>query len=262
MRLLSLITLFLLFSCKEKKSENAQASFFEKELISAYRFHEVNDKLVNSNELKMAPGVWASALRVSIYGNSFQRADYCLLIKRPQGLEPGMAHFTLANDFEAPCSEFLFAPPASERMEFYNLTIEANDKRLVLKVDDKNFVYPLFNDHNEWGAGISPHGPETKESGLALKDGELCQEVKSDCSMSQDLCDQCSNGSYYFVTSSCSKKFSRVCGRDNCGHRGGPACIRGEVSTGVRTYCIQDSPVGFCVGEARVACIDGKLICE
>ncbi len=267
MRLLPLVLLLTCLSCEDKGPHKKSSPFFEKELLSIYKFHEVNNKIVNSDELKMAPGTEVQALRLSVYGNHFERADYCLLVRRPQGLDPGLLRFVLANDFDRPCEEHLFEPSASRELEFYNLSIELGEKGresegLTLKVDDKSFHYPVFNGNNEWGVSISPHEMTTKKNAKTLSDGTLCHEIKDDCSASEDKCSDCANGSYYFKTSSCSTQISRVCGRDECGHRGRPACIRGEVSTGVSTYCIQDSPVGFCIGDARVACLNGRLICE
>lgn len=265
MRLLLLALLPLAFnltSCLENSRPQEKASFFSSELVSTYHIGEINENLVNEENIKAPPGTWQAALRLSAYANMFERVDYCLLVKIPYKLEPGKIKFVRSKTLEKTCSEQLFAPQDSAEVEFYNLYIDYNQNELVLKVDQHVHRYK-FSNMSQGSLLVSNDNGATSSGAVSLlKDGEVCRQVNSDCASGVDRCDDCENGSYYIKDNSCAQAYTKICGVDNCGKKGEPACVRGQVSTGVKDYCIQDSPVGFCSGKNRVACVNGKLICE
>lgn len=248
-------------SCFERGEGLSSGKFFHAPLFSVYKVSEINGNFVGAEKIMAAPGTWSSALRLHTRVNDFQRLDYCLLVKAPYRLEPGELKFVIAESFAKECSEYLFSKPASRTVKFYNLSIAPGADELRIKADDREFQYRFIN-QSGWSLQISTPAEEGKRERRFLKEGEFCFKVANDCSVSADQCDLCEGGSYYVKNNSCLSAYSKVCGQDKCGLKGEPACIRGQVSTGVKDYCIQDSPVGFCSGNARVACVNGLLICE
>lgn len=260
MRALSLISIFLFFtSCLEQGGR--QTPFFEDELYATFEVGELNPHIVGEDSLELAPGTWHPAMRLAAYANDFERIDYCLLVKAPFELEPGKIKFVRAASLEEECSEFLFEKPVSKVKEFYNISIDYDLDKLSIKLDQEEYEYSFFN-LREGVVDISLQGGDSSPGRALLQDGEVCLKVENDCSRSKDLCGRCEGGSYYVKNSSCTTAYSKVCGRDNCGEKGEPACIRGHISTGVMDYCIQDSPVGFCSEGSRVGCVNGSLVCE
>lgn len=250
----------ILTSCFKQAQEEKR--YFAEELAATYSVSEINENLVNAEKIEVAPGAWHPALRLSARGNRFKKIDYCLLVKAPYQLDPGKIKFVKASGENKDCSEYLFSKEASAPIDFYNLFIEYKKPELILKVDQDIYRYKFWN-LGEKSLLISNNSLEegSLKSSL-LKEGEVCRPVGDDCSIGEDLCERCESGSYYIKNSSCLSTYSKVCGVDNCGKKGESACIRGHVSTQVKDYCIPDSPVGFCLGDNRVGCVNGALICE
>ena len=113
----------------------------------------------------------------------------------------------------------------------------------------------------------------TKELGLYesnYKDKNLtiCHSFKSNCQ--EDIsfkCDQCRFGWFQAIsTITCGSKNTKFCGRDQCGGRGMPACIRGEeaaVRMGLESKlrCYENSPAGYCNAGLETSCDGSYLIC-
>ncbi|MCO4752958.1 MAG: hypothetical protein KC478_00680 [Bacteriovoracaceae bacterium] len=260
MRLLQLIiTLIFISSCRDVDQKSS--SYLHDKFLSVYEVIELNERLVNANELKLAPGAWHSAMRLKARVNNFKTIDYCLLVKTPYEVEPGELKFVQAAS-DTKCSEYFFSPAIAQALSFYNLKINYADYALSLRLDKKSYDYKFKNIQSK-ALEISLGSLEYQGTpDRVLADGVICKKVEDDCSVSLDQCNLCENGHYYVKNGHCSSSYSKVCGIDNCGAKGEPACIRGEVATGVKDYCIQDSPVGFCSGSARVACVNKLLICE
>ncbi|MBC77201.1 MAG: hypothetical protein CME64_14415 [Halobacteriovoraceae bacterium] len=259
MRILQVAALiFILASCKAKpKVEN---SYLQEALTSVFIVTDVNGRLVNASEMDMAPGTWHTAMKLSTRINNFKIKDYCLMVKTPYELEPGKMKF-VSLDSESKCSDAIFKEPVDQEFEFYNLMIKLKDNHLTLEFDKNKIEFSFFNIKSN-AVELSMESADKGRQLQILKDGDVCRQVADDCTVVKDECDRCENGSYYLKNSSCLSSYSKVCGVDNCGLKNNPACIRGEVSTGVKDYCIQDSPVGFCIGDARVGCVNKTLICE
>lgn len=267
MRSLSLSAcLFLFFSCFGAKprlkpeTKTKPESFFKEELFSVYQVGEINPAVINNEGLDLPPGVWSPAARFSVLANDFERIDYCLVLKAPFKLEPGQLKFVAAG--EQSCGERLFAEPLAGPKSFYNISARLEEAKFTLRVDQEKRVYRFVN-MEDGDVRIAPDvESQTLSPAKLLRDGEACFTVADDCSATEDRCGRCEGGSYYIKNSACQSAYSKVCGRDTCGQKGAYACIRGHVSTGVKDYCIQDSPVGFCSGNNRVGCVNGTLICE
>ena len=259
MRVLQIIILaFLFISCEQRKQRDDIA--LKDAFTSVYEVSEINDRLVNNPEIDLAPGAWHSALKLKARVNDFSNKEYCLLVKTPYELEPGKLKFVQVEGSNN-CSDSIFNPAVGKEYDFYNLFIEYRDSVLSINPDKEKIGFNFFNLKSE-AVEISIDGQLNSKSEAKLKDGQVCRQVLDSCEVTIDECDRCENSSYYVKNSACSSAYSKVCGIDNCGEKNNPACIRGEVATGVKDYCIQDSPVGFCIGAARVGCVDKMLICE
>lgn len=245
----------------ERAQEYSHNAFFAENLYAVYRVGEINEKIVGMDSLDLAPGTWHSAMRLSTRANNFERIDYCLLMKTPFDLDPGQARFVRAMNFSAPCSDYLFAPAASNTLDFYNAVVDLEDSVLTIKLDKETHRYSFIN-LSGLDVQVSPEDGASKAHRETLKAGEICLAVADDCSVSKDRCGECEGGSHYIKNSACASAYSKVCGRDLCGQKGYYACLRGHASTGIKDYCIQDSPVGFCSGDNRVGCVNGTLVCE
>lgn len=94
-----------------------------------------------------------------------------------------------------------------------------------------------------------------------------CRSVLKNCDLkAPDECHRCRYGWYEVVDHNCSIGGSRYCGRDRCGERGMPACLKGrsifkEVNK-KSTICYENSPFGYCQDHLRTSCDgNGVLIC-
>lgn len=258
---ISIALLFLaLFTGCEFQEKEPQA-FFKRELFSVFKVSGINEAIVGKSSFELAPGSWHSAMRLSARVNGFEVVDYCLLVKVPYELDPGQIKFVKAHEAQKPCSEYLFEKPVSEIRDFYNLLVEYDKAKLVIKLDKENHVYEFLNLAN-MSLRYSVSASAALPAQALLKEGHVCYQVNDDCTSSEDRCSQCEGGSYLVKNSACATAYSKVCGVDECGQKNRPACIRGHMASGVMDYCIQDSPVGFCSGDNRVACVNGLLTCE
>jgi len=258
-------------------SFHAFASFsLEEYLLSTYHSSIITTGAVNTDEPKLAPNIYLSLIQFDTYTNSFQKSSLCLNIKTKDKLDQGFLY--LVQKKEAPCSESLLDEEVLWKKKYYNFSIKLNRSYFVMKIDDKTYKLSFINVKNKNHQRGSSHIAKNKygstmisinsvqnshpEVTLSLKDGEICRLVDDNCKVIFDKCDQCDNSSYYFKNNTCRSKNSKICGIDLCGQRGEVACLRGHEATKMSQYCIQDSPVGFCHGDLRVACINGILICE
>jgi hypothetical protein len=96
----------------------------------------------------------------------------------------------------------------------------------------------------------------------------ICHSFKANCQ--EDIafkCDQCRFGWFQAIANiSCNANNTKFCGRDQCGGRGMPACIRGNESAArmgqeSKLRCYEDSPAGYCHQGLSTSCDGSYLIC-
>lgn len=105
-----------------------------------------------------------------------------------------------------------------------------------------------------------------ENKGLVLSDGEPCYQVDDSCAVVIPYkCHLCANGQYEVAGYRCPNGGNRYCGKDLCGQKGMPACLRGyRVKDQVQIdYCFDGSDAGFCSTNLKVSCGSNHyLICE
>jgi hypothetical protein len=263
MHVFKIILLFIIFS---------NHSFaLSKFLLSTFDYKVKIENNLNSDELKLPPKTYHHLVSFYAYTQDFKEKIYCLNIFTKDKLEPGLLYLT---ETDENCERSLMSEKKLWESVYYNYEINFNSNKLYLKIDKTEFDISLINNKKMFHQKFSSHtaknsfgsvmlglGKVGKER-VKIKDGEICRQVNNDCSISLDQCDQCQGGSYYFKNSQCQKIYSKACGINPCGKRGEVACLRGYLASGIKDYCIQDSPVGFCFDGSRVACVNETLICE
>lgn len=93
----------------------------------------------------------------------------------------------------------------------------------------------------------------------------FCHRVDKKCNnITKNTCNKCKFGFYEVVDFSCSQGGSKICGINNCGKKGEPACKRSGISNmnPIMNFCYDGSPAGFCQPGLLTIC-DGRgiLIC-
>lgn len=247
------------------------ANNLERYLLSTFEIEKLIQKELSSDILKLPPGTHHSLLKFNTYDLNFNQKMFCLNLRVSEKVEPGELYLV---SIKENCEESLMAKNKLWKSPYYNFEISLEGNKFYLLMDDKKIKFSLINKKELKNTKFSSHVAQNSfgsvEIGLSqggitpmkIKDGEICKQVNDDCEIVFAKCDQCLGGSYYFKNNSCTKAYSKVCGINNCGVRGEVACLRGSVSTGLKDYCIQDSPIGFCSDGSRVACVNETLICE
>lgn len=96
----------------------------------------------------------------------------------------------------------------------------------------------------------------------------FCFKLDEDCTTEKlNSCDRCRFGYYPVVTDLyCPQKMFYVCGPNQCGQRGQPACFTGsrqllEELHENNTACFEESRAGFCRQGLSTSCTNGVLTC-
>jgi hypothetical protein len=94
-------------------------------------------------------------------------------------------------------------------------------------------------------------------------DFSFCHRVDKDC---QDIvefkCSECRFGWVEVVDHFCPQGGSKICGRNRCGERGEPACLRGRsfLEENVDGPCFADSTAGFCGPGLSIVCDENQIL--
>lgn len=259
--LLILLTSFQLFS-KESIDHYLMASY-KVEVSSIYQ--------ANSKNLKK--GLSYNLMTFYVYSSRFNTLKYCLNISLGEGLTGSIMYLTKSNENQD-CSKTLFDKRLYKTSYFYNYDVSLNHNKLILKYDNKLKKIKLLNLKNERALKLF-ESSLTNPVDIAIiddndfyppriKKGEFCQKVDDKCNdLITPSCNVCEGPHYSVINSNCRKRFSKICGTNNCGEKGQPACIRGFKTVELNlNYCLTDSPLGFCKEGLRVFCHNSLLICE
>jgi hypothetical protein len=279
------VFLLLLSSCiKWQKASNFQNILYQR-WLGATTIHSIHPYIKQNESIKRPRGTWQKLFAVSFYDRSFEIQHDCLYYRVPTQQLPGKLVVTF-NANNSLCNE---APPEKfdiTKDQIYNFSYEISlnlqsKNHLKLMIDETEMLFDFINLNSQaynfelashsiqkgrmTGLKVSsPVNSITESNLLKLADGVLCHGIDKNCkTRSNYRCEQCESGWYEVVSSDCPSQYNKICGQDNCGKRGQPACIRGRVSSEYKLgYCINDSPIGFCDEGLRVYCNANQLVCR
>lgn len=257
-----LAALLFFVACSKFEKIEAKKIFFDSALTSVFEITNQNEKILGLENPKLPPGAWLEALTLKAYHNDFKIREYCLMVKASMGMEKGEVKVVAKDNKNQACDDLMLKKAMTQSVRFFNLLVELKENKLSIKADKESFAIEFPNLEAKKRVLVSTPSSVSWKIEDYLNDGELCLKVSDDCSKSSDNCSKCRNGYYNIKDNKCANGYSKICGEDKCGLKGMPACIRGQIATGVEDYCINDSPVGFCLNGNRVGCVNGKLICE
>lgn len=259
---------------------NVQADITSVEQIQI-RWSSVFNKEVNKNFLTRDPitapnGARVVLARVDLLTKNFKKISDCLIYQIPGTNTTGELFF-IQSKIDKTCEEQTFAKPYFVQKEIFNLKLEERMTSLRMFIDQQKISFNFYNiinskinndsaEHQFKVPGVLVSFIDSPNSQKILNEFEVCSEVPSnECSeKTKDLCHLCPGGnSYQVVASDCSKSLRKYCGHKECGVIGSPACLRGRRSSGYKgTFCITDSPMGFCEKPSRVVCLNNELYCR
>ena len=239
--------------------------------VKASLFHVQKWDLVHpklNSFIEKPIGVWITLLEGSlVQGNE----KVCLFYRAPFSGRLAEAFFSYGRDCK--WSPDRKKEMAFERLENFQVRIAKESLKIKLRKDNKKreveiptpninkdsgfrFVNFIARPKNSLGKWEDNHRDQTSK--VCHQFNEQCEEVVS------NICSQCRYGWYEVVGKGCEKGREKYCGRDRCGERGQPACLRGfqyEKAT-VQSLCSENSPAVFCQKGLRAYCKEGKsLIC-
>lgn len=209
-----------------------------------------------------------------LLNQDFDYTKDCLIYTVPANKNPGELKIINIRYWEN-CRDHLFSTKAIAKTKVYNLALELKGRDLLINEDLKKFKLTFFNmvlekNHKIFETSASKtlvSGVQISfvdDAGDKLKNDELCYDVDDKCrEILRNQCQRCPGGVYPVMASNCARKVRKYCGNKACGIKGNPACIRGYKATNYSgPYCINDSPLAYCIQPARVMCINGELICR
>lgn len=221
---------------------------------------EWNQKLKQKKLIKTPEGVELVIAKIKSLDQNLSFKYSCLFYRVPQNKKLGILKFKpIKND---DCEKNLLEKSFVEVADIYNFTFELNEKTFDLYIDTKELKlkHAIEKFKKE---GIVGSLLQSQKENTILKDGDICFDIGNSCEVLQkNECYLCPNGSYSVIASSCETASRKYCGIKDCGIKGSPACIRGFKATNLKVdYCFNDSPVGYCIDDSRVSCLNSELVC-
>lgn len=285
------VLLLLLCSCF---SDNHQSREFE--LILKEKFWEARSLEFNApmmfldKEVKDPPFTWRLLLTID-------KKD-CLFYRTPLEEEKGILRLVRADENE--CSGDSYTQEVIAEIEqVKNLSLhkivkresylqKERDYQVKVKINHKDFAWQLIAPQVEAGLKKS-FKPELLMSSASFQyngvkewlndklvrgdweqrysdgDFQFCHRVNKDCEDVEEFsCEECRFGWVEVIDHYCPQGGSKICGRDRCGERGEPACLRGRsfLEENVDGPCFADSLAGYCGPKLNTVCDEnGVLIC-
>lgn len=281
------IIFLILLVCTSCNSKDVDPRFYSetsKRWMAAREVSWASEHYRQNMAILTPKGTWQAILRVNFLDQNLNEVSDCVFYRVPSENEEGKLK-VVANPEIKSCQGLLAEEGYVEFEDIINFGYEYNDslkskENLILKIDTHDFKYDFLNLKKKIkkhellnssasqtkikGAVISSEINYKKEE-VILKEGTICFDVQNDCKViKKDECHLCEKGYYQTVSSACPRLFRKVCGKDRCGTKNNPACLRGYMASGLdpKAYCIQGSPVGICQKGLRVVCINNTLFCE
>lgn len=278
------LVLFSLFSCQ--RSAVKSDFFYEtnRRWIAATKVSWVSKHFEQEDPILKPKGTWQAILKINFLDQDFNEVSDCLFYQVPSEDTVGVLK-VIANRSNMPCENIIGENEYAKIDGIINFGYTYNSNldelvNLVLKVDTHRLKYNFLNLGNNKQAKelLSSSILISKNTGLlissdinyrvrygVLKNGDVCFDVDNECNITvEERCNRCQFGFYKTISAACKTQYRKVCGMDECGTQGNPACLRGHLASELdaSNYCINDSPLGICQKGLRVTCINGTLFCE
>lgn len=273
--LLLCLQIILFSSCEEKVTKKDFQRTLNQRWLGAQSIQSIHPQIKQGTSIKRPRGTWQHLFTISFLDSGFNLQYDCVYYLVPNDETPGKIAIIFNQD-NTVCENLVPDESSLFRENIYNLSYEVNlasdaKQHLKLSIDGDQLSFNFINLKNRtqndrfFGMKITSMINTAKVKLVnKLTDGTLCFGVDKNCEIKQKFrCNECQNSWHEVISTECSTQYNKVCGRDQCGKRGYPACIRGRASTGYNlSYCINDSPIGFCDEGLRVLCIANQLVCR
>lgn len=267
------VLLIFLFSCNTKH----ESSLLQKRWLSTQIIKlEQNFKL--DTFVTKPKSIYNPLMKIGFI-NKDNEVFYDCLYYRPKTKEGFGSFKVIKNPKNISCEKLVLNKPIYQLKEIYNFKINIESHKLKIYIDKEVLDIKLVNygayPHKLYQAPIretafksvsyiSDIRDKILYENEPIEDGKICLKVNDDCSLAINNCSSCKSTWYEVMNSKCPTKYSRVCGKSECGQKNSPACLRGVTTVGMDTYlyCVNDSPFGFCQKGLRVICINNTLVCK
>lgn len=232
--------------------------------ISLQKIVKINPKIEQKKPIIKPKATIQYLFAVAFYDRSFELNYDCIYYEIPLNDEMGKL-LIQKNYSDEICPDYPTKEIIYESLNVKDLNFELKEQNMFLSLqykDDKEKNQEMIFRKMPLKISSSVSEVFSKKPAI-LKDNEICEKVSDDCKVTNPRCDNCKNSFFPIINSACKTNYSKVCGPNNCGTKGNPACIRGYAASKYDLdYCINDSPIGFCEGDLRVMCINNTLICD
>ncbi|MCT4642143.1 MAG: hypothetical protein N4A33_07555 [Bacteriovoracaceae bacterium] len=253
----------------------ANLDHFSSNLTSRWSYStKVYEKEAKHNDAfaKLPTNIWIELLSFDFLTDDFKETKDCLLYKKNDGI----ISLKVVNT-DTTCNDYKSFSTVSLIGGIHNFKYKLSKEKVFLYIDKNTIEIKMLNIGNYKKELYSNSFVDSEILGIKfvsnikakaltyiLKDKEQCKKVNNKCEVIYDNCNRCKKSSYHIIDSKCSSKTSKVCGMDRCGQKNRPACIRGfkAVNYSSSSYCMPDSPFGFCQKGLRVYCENKRLVCR
>ena len=192
--------------------------------LSAYKIESLYGGKIFKGPIEKPKATWHPILAIYLHDINFipQKKD-CLIYFIPGDDTQGKLRIVEAK-LKEKCEKLIFSPSFLEKDKIFNFSFNLTKTKLTLYLDQESYQYKYYSKNQNINIGTL----KPRNKNIFLSDGDICFEVDDQCnSVLENNCHLCPNGSFDFVASSCSRLYKKKCGENNCGIKGGPACIRG-----------------------------------
>lgn len=276
--------LFLLFGCQDKPEQSNFYKETSKRWLAATHISWINEHYPQDEKILRPKATLQPIMQINFIDRDFNAVSDCLFYYVPDDGDNGELKI-VANKTNSNCKDLIAEKPYSTVSGIINFGYEYNEKikseiNLTLKIDTERYNYNFLNaTKNEYSEDKLSSSVKKKKyingtitssvsynlDQALIKDGEICYDIADNCNeLIRDKCSRCQHSFFQVVATKCKNKFRRICGKDKCGSRNNPACLRGYKAAGIspENYCINGSPLGICQEGLKVVCVNNTLMCE
>lgn len=151
--------------------------------------------------------------------------------------------------------------------DIQNLKLDIKSNEIKMSYDKGELVFKLYNRSSSYSWGYHPKSKSSFKKEAPFWDSQSwrCKKVNDKCEVvGQDNCHLCPTSTYTVLRSKCTTDQDRYCGKDLCGLKNYPACIRHLFAGNefFRTGCFQKTDIGLCSrGLVTICDKDKNVIC-
>lgn len=227
-----------------------------------------NENLILGEPIKGPINTWFNFAEIYFLDTNFRIHKDCLYFYTNK--EKGRSKFTYSRgQINNDCLASSIKKARIDKI--YKMGIQKEESSLKLTVDAKDFVVILRNLPSNQDLKLNSNSRTeplfskyNSEFGEVLKEGDTCFNTDDNCrEIKPDICNFCPSGVREIKANGCFMNYKKICSSKSCGGRGEFACLRGHtLFSDIKSYCMTDSPIGFCKKPSRVFCEQGVLICR